>query len=190
MASQYRVRLIKYVRFSLQPRRFETPLTSKFNVIFSVWRPLVDVVEDFPLAVCDSRSAKLEDLIDVAFLDRGFVRHNYMATYNPNFRFHYLSKMRKDEVCIFKVFDSKEAVAQSKLNCCGFAYMTFYADFSRSTPRYVRVQTCHTRRTSPREHRSQTTHHVRRLAFPLYHFVIVFLGKASTRWLAPSFDTM
>ncbi|KAF8544824.1 hypothetical protein BDD12DRAFT_800806 [Trichophaea hybrida] len=52
--------------------------------IESVWRPIVEVVDQ---------------------------RRNFLAKYNENFRFYYLSNMTKDEVCVFKVFDSEDTKA-------------------------------------------------------------------------------
>lgn len=110
LAAKYRVRLIKSA-FTLAKRGPKAGFDT--DLLGSVWRPLVDVVEDHPLALCDARSASLDDLIEVSFVDRGYIRHNYMAKYNPNFRLCYLSNMRSDETCIFKVFDSKDGVAKS-----------------------------------------------------------------------------
>jgi hypothetical protein len=72
----------------------------------SVWRPLVDVVEDVSLAVCDARTSSRDDLIEVDFIDNTMVRKNFMAKYSEAAQFYYLSKMTKDECCVFQVFDS------------------------------------------------------------------------------------
>ncbi len=88
----------------------------------SVWRPLVDIVEDHPLALCDARTANVDDIIEVSFVDRGYIRPNFMAKYNKNFRFCYLGGMHSDEMCIFKVFDSKDGVAKGKLTFNVFLY--------------------------------------------------------------------
>lgn len=76
------------------------------------------IVEDYPLALCDARSATVDDLVSISQVDKGFVRHSFMAKYSKDFRFCYLENMRNDEVCIFKVFDSKDGVAQS-----GYPYL-------------------------------------------------------------------
>ncbi|KAI5800600.1 hypothetical protein FPQ18DRAFT_315434 [Pyronema domesticum] len=82
-------------------------LVEKYRMrLFTVWRPLVDVVEDVSLAVCDARTFSREDLIEVDFIDNTMVRKNFMAKYSESAKFYYLSKMTKDECCVFKVFDS------------------------------------------------------------------------------------
>ena len=73
----------------------------------------MDVVEDYPLALCDARTASLDDLVGVSSIDKGYIRHNFIAKYNPGYRFSFLGDMRNNEMCIFKVFDSKDGVAQS-----------------------------------------------------------------------------
>ncbi|KAF2807645.1 uncharacterized protein BDZ99DRAFT_392331 [Mytilinidion resinicola] len=84
--------------------------------LINIWRPLVEVVEDLPLALCDARSASLDDLLEVSFVDHGYTRHNFMAKHSPDFRFFYLGKMRREEVCVFKVFDSQDNVAKRVLH--------------------------------------------------------------------------
>ena len=70
------------------------------------------MVEDLPLAVCDARRVGPEDLIEVAFIDGGIPRYNYMAKHSDEYRFCYLGNMRRDEVCILKNFDSRDGVAK------------------------------------------------------------------------------
>jgi hypothetical protein len=71
-------------------------------------------VEDVPLAVCDARAVSRSDLIEVNNVHPISQRRNLLAKYNENFRFYYLSKMTKDEVCVFKVFDSEDGKAKCK----------------------------------------------------------------------------
>lgn len=73
----------------------------------------------------------MDDLIEVSFVDRGYIRHNYMAKYNKNFRFCYLGGMRIDEMCIFKVFDSKDGVAKGKPLAHVFLYFRSQAYLRR-----------------------------------------------------------
>ncbi|KAK0609958.1 hypothetical protein B0T17DRAFT_621249 [Bombardia bombarda] len=76
--------------------------------VFTVWRPLVDVVEDLPLALCDGRTVRQTDLVEVEFVNSDCVRRSYMVQHSKDFQFHYLGRMTKNEVCVFKVFDSAD----------------------------------------------------------------------------------
>ncbi|KAK3354068.1 hypothetical protein B0T25DRAFT_591330 [Lasiosphaeria hispida] len=74
--------------------------------VINIWRPLVEVVQDYPLAMCDSRTVKPSDLVHSAHVSSDYVRRNYLVKYSKDFRFYYLSKMTKSEICAFVVFDS------------------------------------------------------------------------------------
>lgn len=80
----------------------------------SIWRPLVDVVEELPLTVCDARTVGSEDLLEVEFINADYVRRSYLVKYSEKFRFYYLNRMTKDEVVVFKVFDSADVKAKCK----------------------------------------------------------------------------
>lgn len=86
---------------------------SRFQII-NVWRPLVDPVENFPLALCDVRSINARDMIDAERRAPNHVGEICLATYNPDHRWYYFSNMRSDEVLLFKTFDS---IDQGK-TCC------------------------------------------------------------------------
>ncbi|CUS15256.1 unnamed protein product, partial [Tuber aestivum] len=75
----------------------------------SIWRPLVDFVEDIPLAVCDTRTVKPSDLVSSVHVSCDYVRRNYLVKYSSDFQFYYLSRMMKEEICAFMVFDSSGA---------------------------------------------------------------------------------
>ncbi|KPM36797.1 hypothetical protein AK830_g9769 [Neonectria ditissima] len=74
--------------------------------IFNVWRPIIKVVENWPLTVCDARTVTLDDLEELELLTEGKVRLSYLAKWSDKYRFYYLSQMTNKEVCIFKIFDS------------------------------------------------------------------------------------
>jgi hypothetical protein len=82
-------------------------IVKKYRVrVINIWRPLVDVVEDNPLAMCDARTVKASDLVSSVHVSSDYTRRNYIVKYSPDFKFYYLSKMMKEEVCAFMVFDS------------------------------------------------------------------------------------
>jgi hypothetical protein len=93
--------------------RFEYPdeaddLLRRRVAIVNLWRPIKSPVLDAPLAVCDARSVKPQDLIasDLVFRDRRGETYNLI--YNPGQRWFYAPEMRTDEALLLKCFDSRE----------------------------------------------------------------------------------
>lgn len=82
----------------------------------------MDVVEDYPLTMCDCRTVDASDLVEIVQLNEDYPRRNYLVTYNEGMRFHYLSRMTKDEICSFIVFDSK-AILDNRIGKCSEAMM-------------------------------------------------------------------
>ncbi|HEY5719915.1 MAG TPA: CmcJ/NvfI family oxidoreductase [Gammaproteobacteria bacterium] len=77
--------------------------------IINVWRPLVDPVEDYPLALCDARSLQPSDLVDTERRAPNHVGEIQLALHRPGHRWYYYPRMRPDEVLLFKTFDSLAA---------------------------------------------------------------------------------
>ena len=71
-----------------------------------MWRPIRHPVESSPLAICDARSVSLDDLVisERRYPDR--VGQTYAITYNPEHKWFWFPRMRRDEAIVFKVFDS------------------------------------------------------------------------------------
>jgi len=95
----------------LLPDEAEVLLQNRFAVI-QVWRAIRSPVEKSPLAMCDARSIVADDLI---IMERSRpqgpastkrVGELYHLAFNPNHQWHYFPKMTRDEVLIFKTFDS------------------------------------------------------------------------------------
>ncbi|MFE0171104.1 CmcJ/NvfI family oxidoreductase [Streptomyces sp. NPDC059002] len=81
---------------------------SRFQII-NVWRPLVEPVRNFPLAVCDYRSLDLAaDLVATRldFPEWLKDRESYSVKHNPNHRWHYWDSLTPDEAILFKCHDS------------------------------------------------------------------------------------
>jgi hypothetical protein len=79
----------------------------------SVWRPLIDSVEDWPLALCDGGTVDRSDLVEADHIRRHYMGSTLYLMSNVKHRFYYLSKQSKDDVVIFKNFDSCSTVAAS-----------------------------------------------------------------------------
>jgi hypothetical protein len=90
-------------------------LMDRHVAFVNLWRPIVGPVRDNPLAVCDVRSVRLEDLVetDIAHYgedDLSTPRHTgeiYSVRYRPAHRWFYVSEMRPDEVLLLKCYDSR-----------------------------------------------------------------------------------
>jgi len=89
----------------LLPQEADDLLRRRFAII-QVWRPIRHPVETFPLAICDARSVSFEDFVisERRYPDR--IGQTYAARYNPNHRWYYFPRMRREEALVFKVFDS------------------------------------------------------------------------------------
>jgi hypothetical protein len=77
----------------------------RFQIV-NVWRPLVDPVEDYPLALCDARSLDARDLIDTERRAANHTGEIQLAVHSDAQRWFYFSAMRPPEVLLFKTFDS------------------------------------------------------------------------------------
>ncbi len=77
----------------------------RFQIV-NIWRPLVDPVEDYPLALCDARSLDPADLIDTERRAPDHSGEIQLAVHAPGQSWFYYPEMRPDEVLLFKTFDS------------------------------------------------------------------------------------
>jgi hypothetical protein len=85
----------------------EALLTRRFSIV-NVWRPIRGPLEDSPLALCDARSIAFEDLAatDLVYTDR--TGEIYYVRYNPAHRWFYAPRMTRDEVLLFRCYDSEQ----------------------------------------------------------------------------------
>ena len=77
----------------------------RFQIV-NVWRPLVDPVEDYPLALCDARSLGPNDVVDVERRSPTHTGEIQLAVHSAGQRWYYYPAMRPDEVITIKTFDS------------------------------------------------------------------------------------
>jgi len=91
----------------LPPAEAEQRLSRRHAVI-NVWRSIRGPVEATPLAVCDARSLRPDDLVatDLVYPDR--VGEVYSVRYNPAHRWFFYSHSRRDEALLIKTYDSLE----------------------------------------------------------------------------------
>ncbi|MBL3827188.1 MULTISPECIES: CmcJ/NvfI family oxidoreductase [unclassified Marinobacter] len=87
--------------------RFEVPEEKRRYSIINVWRSIGEPEIDTPLALCDSSSVSAMDLVEgrVVYPKRdGWI---YVLNYSPKHRWNYFSNMTRDEVILFKQFDTE-----------------------------------------------------------------------------------
>jgi hypothetical protein len=80
-------------------------LRRRFAII-QVWRPIRHPVETFPLAICDALSLSPENLVVSERRYSHRIGQTYAITYNPEHRWYWFPRMRRDEALVFKVYDS------------------------------------------------------------------------------------
>jgi hypothetical protein len=76
---------------------------------FSVWRPLFEPLEDYPLALCDYRSINVTaDCVASDLLFPHYIGEQYHMMYSPHHQWYYLNKQRTNEMILLKCYESVE----------------------------------------------------------------------------------
>lgn len=90
--------------------------------IVNVWRPVGDVVRQWPLALVDSRNIKYgRDTCPILTLNN-YKTHFTALKPQPHFDYYYVSDLAPDEALVFVDFDSKN---QGKGTAVGMAHGAF-----------------------------------------------------------------
>jgi hypothetical protein len=87
------------------PDEAERLLSGRFAII-QVWRAINQPIQSNPLAIADAKSVAFEDLLLAERRYPNRVGQTYRLLYNPNHRWYYFPRMRRDEALVFKVYDS------------------------------------------------------------------------------------
>ena len=85
----------------------EKLLERRFAII-QVWRAIGKPIETNPLAIADARSVAPDDWIVAERRYPNRVGQTYRLKHNPNHRWFYFPRMRRDEAIVFKVYDSEK----------------------------------------------------------------------------------
>ncbi len=72
----------------------------------SVWKPLRGPVYDSPLAVCDYRTVKKEDMVPTDIIFPDYLGETYSFWPNAEHRFYYVDGQEAHEAWMVKCFDS------------------------------------------------------------------------------------
>ncbi|KAF1954824.1 hypothetical protein CC80DRAFT_550002 [Byssothecium circinans] len=80
----------------------------KLHIRFvNFWRPLVPVVKDRPLSLCDRRSILGEDLVRCDKIRPEYVSEGLYLKYKPYHKWYWLSSQTRDEPFLFITWDSQ-----------------------------------------------------------------------------------
>jgi len=94
------------------PDEAEQLLKGRIRVV-NVWHPLRTAVEDWPLAVADGSNVSLDDFLETDHVRRKYKGASLNLKYRPDYRWYYLKNQTKDEIILFKNFDSNNKVKAS-----------------------------------------------------------------------------
>ncbi|KIY02876.1 uncharacterized protein Z520_01341 [Fonsecaea multimorphosa CBS 102226] len=92
------------------PSEAEHLLQSRIRVV-NLWRPIIDCVRDYPLAICDGSTVLPSDMVEADHVRRHYTGSTMYLQHNERQKFFYMSRQTRDEILIFKNFDSAEGVA-------------------------------------------------------------------------------
>ncbi|KAK4224665.1 hypothetical protein QBC38DRAFT_484888 [Podospora fimiseda] len=96
--------------------------------VINIWRPL-DKVRSWPLALCDARTVRDEDLVTCDIVRRRYVGETLFSKHAPEQMWYYLSNMDKNDVALIKVYDS-----DSKVEAKRCVHASFELNDDRSLP--------------------------------------------------------
>jgi hypothetical protein len=89
------------------PDEAEALLQRRFAII-QVWRAINQPIQSNPLAIADAKSVAFEDFLLAERRYPNRVGQTYRLMYNPNHRWYYFPRMRREEALVFKVYDSEK----------------------------------------------------------------------------------
>jgi hypothetical protein len=74
--------------------------------IVNAWRAIGEPVIDHPLVLCDARTVRNDDLVAVERRGEDRTGELQVALHQPEQRWYYYPRMNRDEVLLFKTYDS------------------------------------------------------------------------------------
>jgi hypothetical protein len=89
------------------PEEADRLLRNRFAEI-NVWRAIRGPIESSPLALCDARSLRAEDIVPVDLVYRERVGETLGFLYNPKHRWFYFPRMERNEAILLKCYDSRD----------------------------------------------------------------------------------
>src|SRR5271163_1808289 len=89
------------------PQEAEHLLKNRFAEI-NVWRAIRGPIESSPLALCDARSLRTEDIVPIDLVYRERVGEFYGFLHSPKHRWYYFPRLERREPILLKCYDSKD----------------------------------------------------------------------------------
>ncbi len=89
----------------LDAKEAETFLRYRFAIV-NVWRSIDAPIETTPIAAADAQSIVPADFVATDLVRPDRTGEIYQVAYNPNHRWFYFPKMRRDEALLLKCYDS------------------------------------------------------------------------------------
>lgn len=88
---------------------------ARHHMLINVWRPITPV-ESAPLALCDARTVRREDLFDSEIVGGlgglDFSLWGFNLAFRPDHRWYWVPQMQPSEAMVFKLFDSDPDAVQ------------------------------------------------------------------------------
>lgn len=85
----------------------------------SVWRPLVDAVTQWPLALCDNRTVNpRRDLKPFDLVRDDYIGESYVSFYSSHHRWYFIGGQTFQEGWLMKLYDSKYPDTNGKSTLC------------------------------------------------------------------------
>lgn len=75
--------------------------------LYNLWRPIENEVQRDPLVLIDQSTVDASDLVDYRLSKSGETTMASLPTFSERYRFYFVSKLRPDEVLIFKQHDTR-----------------------------------------------------------------------------------
>jgi hypothetical protein len=82
-------------------------LLARRVAFYNVWKPLFNVVEELPLAVCDAKSASDDDMLLMELKYRERTGEIYVMRYSPQHKWFYFPRMTPEQALLLKTYDSE-----------------------------------------------------------------------------------
>ena len=91
------------------PKESDMLLKNRFAII-QTWRSIGSTVESEPLALCDGKTIPKTGFIRNQRRYKDRTAETYHISYNPAHKWYYFPKMDRNEVLVFKVFDTDKNI--------------------------------------------------------------------------------
>ena len=100
--------------------------------VINMWRPIREPLRDAPLAVCDSRTVAADDSFPRIWSIASGSARPIRSRYNPAHRWFYAPEMRRDEVLLLKIADTRTDISARFMPHTSFTDPTTPPDASRA----------------------------------------------------------